>query len=152
MLDVSEKAKSRLGWGAYAWQAARTVRDHPIRLRVRVDDGEEIQFYGRTCVIANVGTLVGGLQLVPEAQPDDGLLEVLVFDPTTVVDYVRTSWGIVRRRPTADDPVRTLFRGTKVVVTTHRSRPRQIDGDLVEDGYGFVVRLLPKALDVKVPH
>lgn len=149
MMNVSEKAKARLGWGAYALQAARTMRDHPLRLRVRVDDGEEHQFLARTCLIANVGTLVGGLSLLPESKPDDGTLEVLVFDPTTVADYARTSMGIVRGRPNAEDPVRTLLRGTKAVVTTHKSRSRQIDGDLVSDGYGFVARVMPGALLVR---
>jgi len=151
MMDVSESTKARFGWGAYVFQALRTVRDHPLRLRVRVDDGEEFTFYGRTCLIANVGSLIGGLTLLPESTPDDGLLEVLVFDPTTTVDYLRTSWGLMRGAANSADPSRTLIRGKKAVVTTHRARPRQIDGDLLDDGYGFVVRLEPAALIVKVP-
>lgn len=149
MMDVSERSKSRLGWGAYALQAVKTMRQHPLRMRVQVDDGPEFSFYGRTCLIANVGTLVGGLTLLPESEPDDGLLEVMVFDPTTLADYARTSWGILRSRPNAEDPARTLLRGTKVVVSTHRARPRQIDGDIVSEGYGFVVRMLPAALMVR---
>jgi diacylglycerol kinase family enzyme len=152
MMDVSESVKARLGWGAYAVQAARTVRDHPIRLRVQVDDGPEQTFYARTCLIANVGTLVGGLELLPESSPDDGTLEVLVFEPTTSVDYVRSSWGVLRGHSNEDDPARTLLRGHKVVVTTHRARPRQIDGDLIDEGHGFVARVLPGALTVRVPH
>lgn len=149
MMDVSEASKNRLGWGAYVIQAVRTVHQRPARMRVQVDDGPEFSFYGRTCLIANVGTLIGGLTLIPESEPDDGLLEVMVFDPTTVIDYARTSWNIVRSRPNSEDPARTLLRGTKAVVTTHRSRPRQIDGDLVDEGYGFVARTLPKALLVR---
>jgi diacylglycerol kinase family enzyme len=151
MMDVSEKSKSRLGWGAYALKGIRTMRHHPLRMRVQVDDGPEFSFYGQTCLIANVGTLVGGLTLIPEAEPDDGLLEVMVFDPTTLADYARTSWGVLRGSPNANDPARTLLRGTKAVVTTHRARPRQIDGDLVSEGYGFVVRVLPGGLVVRVP-
>jgi diacylglycerol kinase family enzyme len=152
MMDVSERVKARLGWGAYAVQAARTVRDHPIRLRVQVDDGAEQTFYARTCLIANVGTLVGGLELLPESSPDDGTLEVLVFEPTNSVDYVRSSWGVLRGHSNEDDPARTLLRGRKVVVTTHRARPRQIDGDLIDDGHGFIAKVLPGALTVRVPH
>lgn len=151
MMDVSESSKARLGWGAYAVQAARTVRDHPLRLRVQVDDGPEHTYYARTCLIANVGTLVGGVTLLPESEPDDGQLEVLVFEPTTAVDYVRSSWGIVRGNSGDDDPARTVLRGRKVVVTTHRARARQIDGDLIEEGHGFVARLRPRALTVRVP-
>jgi diacylglycerol kinase family enzyme len=152
MMDVSESVKARLGWGAYAVQAARTVRDHPIRLRVQVDDGEEHTFYARTCLVANVGTLVGGIELLPESEPDDGMLEVLVFEPTTSVDYVRSSWGVLRGHSNEGDPSRTLLRGRKVVVTTHRARPRQIDGDLIDDGHGFIARVLPAALTVRVPN
>lgn len=151
MMDVSESVKARLGWGAYAVQAARTVRDHPIRLRVQVDDGPEHTFFARTCLIANVGTLIGGLELLPESVPDDGMLEVLVFEPTTSADYARSSWGVLRGKSNADDPARTLLRGRKVVVTTPRARPRQIDGDVIDEGHGFVTRVLPRALTVRVP-
>jgi diacylglycerol kinase family enzyme len=151
MMDVSEAVKARMGWAAYAVQAARTVRDHPLRLRVQVDDGAEHTYLARTCLIANVGKLVGGVSLLPESEPDDGLLEVLVFDPTTAADYARSSWGLLRGSSGDDDPSRTVLKGRKVVVTTHRARPRQIDGDLIEEGHGFIVRLRPQALTVRVP-
>ena len=152
MMAVSEGAKARLGWGAYALQAARTLRDHPIRLRVQVDDGPEYNFFARMCLVANVGTLIGGFELLPESRPDDGLLEVLVFEPTTSVDYVRSSWGVFRGNSDNNDPARTLIRGRKVVITTPGSRPRQIDGDLIDEGHGFVARIQPGALTVRVPH
>jgi diacylglycerol kinase family enzyme len=152
MMAVSEGAKARLGWGAYALQAARTLRDHPIRLRVQVDDGPEYNFFARMCLVANVGTLIGGFELLPESRPDDGLLEVLVFEPTTSVDYVRSSWGVLRGNGDDNDPARTLLRGRKVVITTPGSRPRQIDGDLIDEGHGFVARIQPGALTVRVPH
>lgn len=151
MMDVSEAVKARFGWGAYAVQAAKTVRDHPIRLRVQVDDGPESTYYARTCLIANVGTLVGGLELLPESEPDDGLLEVMVFEPTTAVDYVRSSWGILRGHSGDSDPARTILRGRRVVVTTHRARPRQVDGDLIDDGHGFIAKVVPSCLTVRVP-
>lgn len=151
MMDVSETVKARMGWAAYAVQAARTIRDHPLRLRVQVDDGPERTYLARTCLIANVGRLMAGVSLLPESEPDDGQLEVLVFEPTTATDYVRSSWGLVRGHASDDDPARTVLRGRKVVVTTHRARPRQIDGDLIEEGHGFIVRLRPRALIVRVP-
>lgn len=151
MMAVSEAAKARLGWAAYAVQAIRTVRDHPIRLRVQMDDDEEHSFFARMCLIANVGTLVGGFELLPESRPDDGLLEVLVFEPTTSVDYVRSSWGVLRASVSDRDPARTVLRGRKVVVTTPASRPRQVDGDLIDEGHGFVARVRPGSLVVRVP-
>lgn len=151
MMAVPEGLKRALGWGAYVIQGARRVRQQPMRLRMAVDGGPEQHVYGRTVVIANVGTLVAGLELLPEAVPDDGILEVLVIDPSSPLDWVRTTAGILRGKGSDGDPSRTLLRGRQVVVTTGHARSRQVDGDLVGDGFGFSVKVLPRALAVRVP-
>lgn len=151
MMGASEALKRRVGWGAYVVQGARHIRQQPMRLRVSVDGGPEQQMYGRTVLIANVGTLVAGLDLIPEARADDGLLDVLIVDPSSPLDWARTSAGILRGRGADGDPSRTHLRGRDVVVTTSHARGRQIDGDTVADGQGFHVSVLEKALAVRVP-
>ena len=95
--------------------------------------------------------LVAGLNLIPEAQGDDGLLDILVIDPSSPVDWARTTTGILLGRGAADDPSRTHLRGREVIVSTGHARGRQIDGDPVGDGHGFRVAVLHKALTVRVP-
>ena len=151
MMAAPENLKKTLGWGAYALEGARRIRQKPMKLRMSIDGGPQQHLYGRTVLIANVGMLVGGLDLVPEASPDDGLLKVLVIDPSTPLDWMRTTTGILRGKGSADDPSRTLFSGKDVVVTSAQTRKRQIDGDLVSDGHGFHVRVMPKVLTVRVP-
>jgi diacylglycerol kinase family enzyme len=151
MMGASEALKRRVGWGAYVVQGARHIRQQPMRLRVSVDGGPEQQMYGRTVLIANVGMLVAGLDLIPEARANDGLLDVLIVDPSSPLDWARTSAGILRGRGADDDPSRTHLRGRDVVVTTGHPRGRQIDGDTVADGQGFHVTVLERALAVRVP-
>jgi diacylglycerol kinase (ATP) len=151
MMAAPEAMKRRFGWGAYAYEGARQIRQKPMRLRISVDGGPPQELTGRTVLVANVGTLVAGRRLLPEAEPDDGFLEVLVIDPTTPLDWVRTTASIATSRGTHVDPSRTLLRGREVVVRTGHSRKRQIDGDLVSDGSDFHVRVLPRALVVRVP-
>jgi diacylglycerol kinase family enzyme len=151
IMGASEELKHRVGWGAYVLQGARGLRKPPMRLRLSVDDGPEQQMYGRTVLVANVGTLVAGVDLIPEARCDDGMLDVLVIDPSTPRDWVRTSAGVLRGRSADEDPSRTQFRGRKVVVSTGHARGRQVDGDRVADGHGFRVSVLADALAVRVP-
>jgi diacylglycerol kinase family enzyme len=151
MMAAPEAMKRRLGWGAYAIEGARQLGRKPMRLRLSVDGGPPQHLYGRTVLVANVGTLVAGLRLLPEAEPDDGFLEVLVIDPSTPLDWVRTTAGILRGRGSESDPSRTLLRGRDVIVSTLQSRERQIDGDLVSDGHGFRAHVMPRALSVRVP-
>lgn len=151
MMGAPEELKKRVGWGAYVVEGARHIRKQPMRLRLSVDGGPEQHLYGRTVLIANVGMLVAGLDLIPEAEADDGLLDVLVVDPSSPVDWARTTAGILRGRGAADDPSRTHLRGREVIVSTSHARGRQIDGDTVADGYGFRVSVLERALAVRVP-
>jgi diacylglycerol kinase family enzyme len=151
MMGAGEELKKRVGWAAYAVEGARHLGKAPMRLRLSVDGGPEQHLYGRTVLVANVGMLVAGLNLIPEARPDDGMLDVLVIDPSSPLDWARTAAGIVRGHGAEADPSRTHLRGREVVVSTRHSRGRQVDGDTVSDGYGFRVRLLEKALTVRVP-
>ncbi len=151
MMAAPESMKRRLGWGAYAIEGARRLGQKPMRLRLSVDGGPVQNLYGRTVLIANVGTLVAGLRLLPESEPDDGFLEVLVIDPSSPLDWVRTTAGILRGKGSGSDPSRTLIRGRDVIVSTHQSRERQIDGELVSAGHGFRAQVIPQALVVRVP-
>ncbi len=151
MMAAPEGLKKALGWGAYLVSGAQRLRPQQMRLRLSVDGEPEITLRGHLVLIANVGRIVGGMDLLPESEPDDGMLEVLIIDPSTPLDYLRTSAGIVFGRGTADDPSRTVIHTRSVTVSTNHKRERQIDGDLVTPGYGFHARVLPQALSVRVP-
>jgi diacylglycerol kinase family enzyme len=152
MMAAPEARKRRLGWGAYAIEGARGLRSKPMPLRISVDGGPEQRLAGRTVLVANVGMLVAGLMLVPEARPDDGLLDVLVIDPTSPADWIRTTGGIITRTGRDTDPSRIRFRGSEVRIATGHVRKRQIDGDLVTPGSGLDVRVRPQGLVIRVPH
>jgi len=152
MMAAPEASKRRLGWGAYAIEGARgVVRAKPMQLRISVDGGPEQRISGRTVLIANVGMLVAGLVLVPGASPDDGLLDVLVIDPTSPGDWIRTTAGIITKTGSDSDPSRIRLRGSEVRIATGHVRRRQIDGDLVTPGSGFHVTTMPRALTIRVP-
>lgn len=151
MMGASEELKRRVGWGAYAIEGVKHMRQQPMRLRLSVDGGPQQHLYGRTVLVANVGMLVGGIDLIPEASADDGLLDVLVIDPSSPWDWMRTTGGILRGKGADSDPSRTHLRGREVVVSTAASRGRQVDGDPVSDGHGFRVSVAAAALRVRVP-
>ncbi|HYN32226.1 MAG TPA: diacylglycerol kinase family protein [Ilumatobacteraceae bacterium] len=151
MMAAPEARKRRLGWGAYAIEGALGLRSKPMQLRISVDGGPEQRLAGRTVLVANVGMLVAGLVLVPEARPDDGLLDVLVIDPSSPADWIRTAAGIITRTGSDTDPSRIRFRGSQVEIATGHVRRRQIDGDLVTPGSRLSVRVRPGALVVRVP-
>jgi diacylglycerol kinase family enzyme len=150
MLEAtSDTAKARIGWPAYVLGAMRHLKDRPMRLTIRVDDGEPMRRRARSVLIANVGRLQGGVRLLTDAAPDDGLLDVAVLTPRTLRHWAALGWAVLRRSPRV--PSMQVLRGARVEVVSNRPQPRQLDGDVIEAGKRLLAEVRPDAVWLCVP-
>lgn len=134
----------------YAWAALRTLATwKPVELTVTVD-GAPRSFRGFTVAVGNSGRYGGGMKVCPDAQMDDGLLDVVT------VSHAGRSY-FVRQLP-------KLFAGTHVdgaIVQAQQGREVTLDSastvELYADGEpaGTVpctIRVVPAALRVLGGH
>lgn len=150
MLDASpEGLKAWLGWPAYILGGLRRLWDRPMRVRVQLDNRPPLRRRARSVLVANVGRLQGGIELLPAAQPDDGLFEVAILSPRHLRDWVALAIAVLRRR--AAVPRLETFAATRVRVLSDRPQPREVDGDVIAPGRHLDVVLRPAALTVCVP-
>jgi len=151
MREAPEGLKSAIGWPAYIVGGVRGLRHRRVRLTLTIDDEPPREAVVRTVLVGNVGRLQGGLELLPDARPDDGALDVALVSPRSPKDWiVLVARGLTRRhRP---DRRLELLRGRRLQVRTRRPEARQVDGDLIDDGTGFTAEVDPGALVVRVPH
>jgi diacylglycerol kinase family enzyme len=150
MREAPEGLKSVIGWPAYIVGGIRGLRHRRVHLTLRLDDAAPREAVVRTVLVGNVGRLQGGLQLLPDAMPDDGALDVALVSPRSPADWVvLVARGLTRRHR----PARRLdrLRGRRIDVRTRRPEARQVDGDLIDDGAGFTAEVDPAALIVRVP-
>ncbi len=150
MRDAPERLKKRMGGAAYVLSGARHLRGRAIRVKLTLDDGEPLHRRVRTVVVGNVGRLQYGIPLLPEAEADDGILDVVLVAPRHALDWARLAGRVIRR---ANVPDRRMerFRAKHVVIEASRPQPRQLDGDLVDEGTTLDVQIEPGALIVRVP-
>jgi YegS/Rv2252/BmrU family lipid kinase len=149
MRDAPEGLKKAVGWPAYVVSAAKHLRGRGIRVKITLYDGETMNRRVRTVVVGNVGRLQGGLLLLPDAEADDGVLDVVVVAPRHLFDWVRVTGRVVRRKDVPDRRMER-FRCEHVVIETSRPQPRQLDGDVIEDGTTMDIRVEKRALPIKV--
>ena len=150
MLDAtSDTAKAHIGWAAYVLGALKHLKDRPMRVTIRIDDGKPMRRRARSVLIANVGRLQGGVRLLSEAVPDDGVLDIAVLTPRTLRNWAALGWGLMRRSDRV--PSMEVFRGAKVEVISNRPQPRQLDGDLIETGDRLIAEVIPGAFWLCVP-
>jgi YegS/Rv2252/BmrU family lipid kinase len=150
MADASEGLKQLAGWPAYVVSALRHLRDPVMQVQLRIDDNPPLRRTARTVLVGNVGRLQGGLELLPDAVADDGMLDVVVVAPRTLRDWIRLVWRVFRRDRT-QHPHLERFRGRRVLVEADRTVPRQIDGEVIDNGRNLDARIEPGALVIRVP-
>lgn len=151
MAEASGRLKERLGWLAYFVAGLKRIRTGPMSVEIGLDARDSIA-RGKvlTVIVGNVGDLQGGLAVLPEADPADGVLDVAVVAPRTFTDWLRAGWRILRRQPGSDSRLQH-FRAKQIRIRATRAQARQFDGEVMEPGRSLDIRIDPAALIVKVP-
>ncbi|WP_159401097.1 diacylglycerol kinase family protein [Streptomyces sp. NRRL B-24484] len=156
MAGTGRRLKQRLGWPAYAIGAARHLGDRPVRLTVRLDGAEPFERRVRMAVIGNVGALQGGMRLLPDAEPDDGVLDLVLLHPRgpagwlAVLAALLTGRGRGRTDRGPDGPFEH-FRARSIELLADRACPRELDGDPVPEGRSLRLAVRPGAITVRAP-
>jgi diacylglycerol kinase family enzyme len=146
---TSEPLKKRLGWLAYAISAARHLGDRPIRVTISADGGRRRRMRASALIVGNVGWLRGGLPLLPDARPDDGMLDAVVLIAGGLTRWLAVAAGIVLRRPARGGIYRVQF--TELRVTLDHEQPWELDGEVVGSTRQLTVVAQPAALLLRMP-
>jgi len=151
MNETDPDLKDRIGAGAYVVAAAKAVGRLPLQVTVRVDGGRPFRRQSMLCLVGNVGQLQGRINLIADAEPDDGLLDVYVASPRRLSHWLRVLLRMITRRALRDDRVDQL-KGKTVTISLEGRDDYQMDGDVIGDCRFLRAEIAPGALLVRVPH
>jgi YegS/Rv2252/BmrU family lipid kinase len=147
---TNEATSSPLGGkAAYLWSTVAVfVRWQNTEIRVTVD-GEKRSGPMFDVIVANCRYLAGGMKITPEAEPDDGLFDVLLIGDVTKLDLAMTMPKIYRGTH-LPHPKAELLRGASVTVESAVPLPVELDGE--QPGTTPVrFDVVPNALRLRVP-
>ncbi len=150
MEGVNEQFKAKVGWLAYVWSALKSLLFPAITVEVSVEGGEFTKHKARTIVIGNVGNLQAGMPLIPDADIDDGLIDVVLLYPRRFLSWLPLAARVLTKNPRTDETI-TRMQGREVVVRTTTDAPRQLDGDLINSGKELRATCVHGRLLVRVP-
>lgn len=141
---TNSKLKKAVGWLAYVDAGVRAIPElAPVRLRYRLDDRPARALSAHTMIIGNCGALPGGILLIPDAEPDDGILDIVALKPRGRLGWVRVwnklTWenGVLRKSAAgrriidlrADVKDVAYFRGRRLAIAVESAQEFQLDGD-----------------------
>jgi diacylglycerol kinase (ATP) len=146
---ANEGSKLLGGRISYYWSTlAVYLRWQTDVMRVAVDD-ERREGRMIDVLVANGRFLAGGMQMLPEAEPDDGLLDALLIGDVTKRDLAFTLPKTYRGKH-LPHPRLEVLRGRVVTVDADEPLPIELDGE--QPGTTPArFEVVPRALRLRVP-
>ncbi len=150
MQGTNPDLKKAVGSAAYFVSAAQNANHPAAHATIKVDDHEPFKRRAHVIVIGNVGYLQANIPLIPDAKPDDGLLDVLIASPRGARDWIRLTSRVLTRGKRPDAQLDRMT-GTKVRIEVTEADQYQLDGDTVGSCSLLEAEVLPGALKLRVP-
>jgi diacylglycerol kinase family enzyme len=164
--NTNSKLKKAVGWLAYVDAGLRSLPEiKPVKLRVSIDGSPERKVSVHTIIIGNCGKLPGGILLLPDAHPDDGILDFVALRPRGPFGWVKiwnkVAWenGVLRKSAlgrriidlSRDVKDVTYLTGRDLRMTVDEPQEFQLDGDEFGEAKSVHAWVDPGALLVRVP-
>ena len=164
--NTSTKLKKAVGWLAYIDGIARSLPElKPVRLHYKRDDDVVRTISVHTIIVGNCGVLPGGLLLMPDAKPDDGVLDVAALRPRGPFGWAKVwqkvAWenGVLRKSAigrkiidlSADVRDVKYFTTRDLTLTVDVPQEFQLDGDEFGEAVTVHTWVDPGALTVRMP-
>jgi YegS/Rv2252/BmrU family lipid kinase len=152
--DVSletRKIKLLRGFPMYLWAVFRVLATNgkwPYPMRITVD-GQPLPHQAVTLItVANGPRAGGGFYLTPDAQPDDGLLDICVADQLGRIGILKLLPHTMRGTHVDKESV-TMLQARHVLIESHRGLPGHVDGEILcTEGRRIEFEILPGRLKV----
>jgi diacylglycerol kinase family enzyme len=150
MGDAPEGVKAKVGWAAYVASGVRHLTDDGFELEVVVDGEPSGHGSARTVVVGNCGELTAGMVLLPDAELDDGLLDVATLTPSAIRDWAGVAARVLTGRE--DGPTLDRSQGRRILLRAEPPQRVEVDGDVLEGEATEVLLVVePGGLTVRVP-
>ncbi|MDR1077756.1 MAG: phosphatase PAP2 family protein [Propionibacteriaceae bacterium] len=164
MEATSPELKQTVGNMAYALSILQNLNNDGVDVTIQVDDRAPVARRVLSVLVSNVGGVQIPIQLFPAASLDDGLLDLLVAAPTTVVDWAKIVSGLIAGSVTKPELPEGLSgrlgqsgqpleydQGRRVRIEASQETMYQVDGDVIGPTTWLEAELMPQAFLVMAP-
>jgi YegS/Rv2252/BmrU family lipid kinase len=146
---IANEARFVRGNLVYAYAALRTLAAwKPHRFSVVVD-GQRTDCFGYSVAVANSRAYGGGMFVAPEAQLDDGLLDVVLTAQVGKLRFLKSLPQVFKGTQVDNEEI-TMLRGAQVEVSADEDFAIYADGEHLAN-LPAKLHVLPRALKVIAP-
>lgn len=158
--NSNDKVKNRVGPIAYFASGASAIFGKRVKAKITIFKGETASTYKvslKSIMVGNCGE-IPGFTLIPDAQYDDGLLDVVAIDTRAgiigwsqlALEVFLQKFGVVVKGKHKIGRIEQIS-AQKVILEFDKKQTMHLDGDIVAETIGMTLWLDQSKLTVKVP-
>lgn len=148
--DADQELKRYLGPIAYCWSLLRNLARRRVLVEMKLEDGRTVRHRAKLVLFTNCAETLAQVDIVPNSEIDDGLVDVAVFSFANVWQFLRLiGFAITARWRRAREAV--FYRSKRVEIWLRPPMQIQIDGDVFPARSYLQVKVEPEGLWMVVP-
>ncbi len=148
--DAEDGMKDRIGRLAYVKTGLSNLDTAGAEVTIEVDGRKWFSGRAACVLVGNMGKILGGIEAFPDAQCDDGLLDIGVVTAQKRTDWLRLGIRAVTGHVDAS-PLAEMTQGKRFKIRLDRTLPWELDGGDRPRANKFSVKVLPQRLPICVP-
>lgn len=148
MRDTPDELKAMVGWPAYISGGLRGLIGGRFKMTVSIEGGPAKVYRTRTIVAGNCGRITGGIMLMPDAEVDDGVLDLVVLSPKGLASWARVAAHVITKSSATSSRL-DRFRAASAEVSVEQPQSVQADGDVLGQATTLRFEVQPKGLIVR---
>jgi diacylglycerol kinase family enzyme len=149
LADTNAGLKKTLGWLAYTEAGMRHLPGRRKKISISLDGSPDQVRNVRSILFANCGLVPGGIDFIPQAMIDDGMLDVVVMSPRSAIGWLLMYVKIMFKH-SGKLPIMTIYRSGSVIIKCPEPMPTQLDGDTTGEATKVTVQVEPRSLLIRV--
>ena len=143
---ATRSLKRKYGFIAYIISFLKTFFLYPSKNYKIVIDGKRYYATGKLAAVFNLLSL-GNTKIGNHISPQDGLLNIAVFNPKSLYDILKISISFLLRIKRIKKPKMQIFEGKNVSINMKKGKWIQIDGETFK-GKNLQIKVKPQAINI----
>ncbi|MDP5226976.1 MULTISPECIES: diacylglycerol kinase family protein [Arthrobacter] len=149
LVDTRDDLKKSIGWLAYTAAGLRHLGGRRKSVTISLDGSNPQKRKIRSILFANCGLVPGGIDFLPDAMVDDGLLDAVVISPRSLVGWLIMYLKVVFKH-SGVLPIMRAYPVKRMTVWSPEPMETQLDGDPSGPVTRVSVEVRPQSLSVRV--
>ncbi len=148
MQSTTREDKNKLSIFAYILSALKNLNNKSSLFKVALDNKKPFTVRAKAVLVSNIGALIKGVEIVPEADPQSGVLTIGIIKTRSLASWISVITNTIFKQADKSTYYDKYIAKKIKITLLHEKRAYQCDGEYFPPTNSLSVEIIPKAVTI----